>query len=393
MRALAEVQDKYEASEARAAEVGRLASQVEMRARAPHQVSMAPYIMGGAMGDGNDGDGDDGDGDGPSASAAAASAAAASAAASAAAAAAAAAAAFPVGAESLVAAAQSASDRWARELREEAEAARRGAEGELTTATAPVLRDEGDGASWLAEAQQPLEAASQRFAAARRLLSPSELATALERSHAAMASLATAPADLQAVAEVQRRCLVRLPMLLPKPELKPVREAMMIELDHATTKTEAISLTVREVLRAAALLLPDGSSLPWLPSTEPKASALLPKAPKAKGISTKAEGPNAGSTTRPFTTPFTTPSKTSKAKGTLLGTLQSAEDSTGRVALHAQPEGKGEEEADEQPALATTPASAPPKAMSIYERMQRAAAAPALAPPAPTPPLADEQEI
>jgi hypothetical protein len=248
-----------------------------------------------------------------------------------------------------------------------------------------VLRDEGDGASWLAEAQQPLEAASQRFAAARRLLSPSELATALERSHAAMASLATAPADLQAVAEVQRRCLVRLPMLLPKPELKPVREAMMIELDHATTKTEAISLTVREVLRAAALLLPDGSSLPWLPSTEPKASALLPKAPKAKGISTKAEGPNAGSTTRPFTTP----SKTPKAKGT----LQSAEDSTGRVALHAQPEGKGEEEADEQPALATTPASAPPKAMSIYERMQRAAAAPALAPPAPTPPLADEQEI
>jgi hypothetical protein len=33
------------------------------------------------------------------------------------------------------------------------------------------------------------------------------------------------------------------------------------------------------------------------------------------------------------------------------------------------------------------------RAMSIYERMQRAAAAPALAPPAPTPPLADEQEI
>jgi hypothetical protein len=97
--------------------------------------------------------------------------------------------------------------------------------------------------------------------------------------------------------------------------------------------------------------------------------------------------------TRALATPFTTPSKTSKAKGTLLGTLQSAEDSTGRVALHAQPEGKGEEEADEQPALATTPASAPPKAMSIYERMQRAAAAPALAPPAPTPPLADEQEI
>lgn len=216
-----------------------------------------------------------------------------------------------VGAESVVESARTASGRWLKELRDEADAALSEASGgggggaPVASAAPPdATGAAGEAPVWVAEAQQQLTEASRRLASAQSQIGPSELAAALERCRRALSSLKDSPHELREVRTLLQRSLVSLRAQAAaldgggggdeggEGERRATPRGAILEAIAELEDTARALKRVAHAVDAAlvdTVVLPEAGSLPWLPAVPPM------KLPTAKG---GGRGRCAGSTGR-----------------------------------------------------------------------------------------------